>query len=103
MEIKTRFDSGDIVYFLSTDPNCVDDKEHYWKTGEVFIVKGKVGLVHITGNHDKNYEVEYSVYIRALDGVKQINVSEEMLANNREELGNMVADDFYVSGETHVN
>jgi len=99
MKAETRFNTEDIVYFLSTEPNYID--QHYLKVGEIFIIKGKIGNINITGKYGGEYDVEYQVYINALGSMKKIRVHESMLAGNREELGNMVANDFYVSGETH--
>jgi len=99
MKVKTKFDVGDTVYFLSAEPDYIDqnNSDHHLKIGEVFVIKGKVGNIHITGKSENKYDVEYRVCIRALGGVNEIGVHESMCASDIVQLGVNVSNCYYVS------
>lgn len=104
MKIETKFNSKDIVYFLTGNQELLDNySSHIIKTGEVFVVKGQIGLLHITGNFGDEYEVEYDVYVKVENGIKQIRVHESMCAADPTELGHNVTNCYYRSGEQAFN
>jgi len=99
MKIETKFNSKDIVYFLTVNHDNLDDCNRTLKTGELFVVKGEVGRISITGNFGGECEVVYEVYINVNNGVKTVNVHEDFCAPNPTQLGVDVTYRYYLSGE----
>ncbi len=98
MEIKTKFNPKDIVYFLTENSNYLNDDEKIRKKGEVFVCRGEVGHVNIIVNYD-DYDISYNIYIKISNGVKQVEVHEDFCAPDPTQLGLNVTNKYYLSGE----
>lgn len=101
MEIKTRFNTEDIVYFLTAESDYLDNVEKTLKVGEVFVCKGEVGEIDIKYNNNENYDIVCSVYIKVLNGIRQVQIHEDFLAPDPTQLGVNVTNRYYKSGENN--
>lgn len=100
MEIKTRYDVKDTVYFLTTIQSYHDEPEPLLKQGELFVCKAEIGSIDIKANYNGKYDIIYSVYIRiSSGGTRNIKVHEDFCAPNHVQLGLDVQNRYYKSGE----
>lgn len=100
MEIKTKFNIKDIVYFLTTNQDYLDNAEKTLKVGEVFVCKGEIGQIDIQYNNE-SHDIIYSVYIKVLNETKLIRVHENFCAPDLTQLGVNVTNRYYKSGENN--
>lgn len=101
MEIKTRFNTKDIVYFLTTNQDYLDNTEKTLKIGEVFVCKGEVGQLEIFCNNNENHDIVCSIYINVHNGTKMVRVHENFCAPDPTQLGVNVTNRYYKSGENN--
>ena len=101
MEIKTKFNIKDTVYFLTANQDYLDNDERTLKLGEVFVCKGEVGQIDIHCNYTETHDNVCSVYIRVPNGTKQVQVHEDFCAADPTQLGVDVTNRYYKSGENN--
>lgn len=99
MEIKTKFNTKDIVYFLTANQDYLDNAEKTLKVGEVFVCKGEVGQLEIQCYNNESHDIICSVYIRILNGTKLVRIHEDYCAPDPTQLGVNVTNRYYLSGE----
>lgn len=101
MEIKTRFDTKETVYFLTANQDYLDNAQKTLKVGEVFVCKGEIGQIDIQSNYDNNNNIVCSIYIRVLNGIRLVQVHEDFCAPDPTQLGVNVTNRYYKSGENN--
>lgn len=101
MEIKTKFNTKDIVYFLTANQDYLDNAEKTLKVGEVFVCKGEIGQIDIQCDYIESHDIVYSVYIKVLNGTKLVRVYEDFCAPDPTQLGVNVTNRYYKSGENN--
>jgi hypothetical protein len=94
MEIKTKFNIGDNVYFLTSNKKHLDDK-CVLNDGEVFVCCAEVIGIKIDVGNEKNLDIEYLVY----DGNKWNKIYEKFCAPDPTQLGLDVTNRYYLSGK----
>jgi hypothetical protein len=99
MEIKTKFNPKDIVYFLTVIADNLDDSSRTLKKGEAFVCKAEVGDIEITTGYEGKYNIVYSLYIRIENGTRQVHIHEDFCAPDPTQLGLDVTNRYYKSGE----
>lgn len=98
MEIKTKFNTKDVVYFLTSYQDFLDN-EKTLKLGEVFVCKGEVEQIDIQYNYNETYNIIYSVRIKVFNGTKSVQVDENFCAPDPTQLGVNVTNRYYKSGK----
>ncbi len=103
MEVKTKYNPKDIVYFLTESSDYLDDCNRTLKEGEVFVCKGEVGHVDIAVHYGNEYDICYNIYIKVQNGMKQVEVHEDFCAPDPTQLGLNVTNRYYMSGEKKIS
>lgn len=76
MEVKTKYNIGDIVFYLSESDQFYTPQE-----GKIKIVEGKIVSIH-TNNFKSNSNVDYKLEVRT----KYVTVNQEYVSKDIKEL-----------------
>ena len=98
MEIKSVYNLGNVIYFLSGDRILHDgEKKNSFRENEIFICKGIVmGIKTETESSDET-DITYRLQIRLKNNNEGCWVPENMCSHDLRQFGT-IAENYYVSG-----
>ena len=98
MEVKTKFNTKETVYFLTNSTDYLDDTDYRLKKGEVYVCKGEVCGIKIIGDYNGNYDVIYEIIVMAYGcSKKKVEIHENFCAPDTTQLGINVTNRYYLS------
>ena len=88
MEIKTKFNKGDKVYFLTSNIEYFEKSiTRYPNKDEIFICEGKIDAIKIESHENKEIIIIYLVIICSKNGNVWVEVHENMCSPDTTQLG----------------